>query len=403
MILGGRIVLRDRIIRGHVRITDGVVSGIYEGGMTGNASPSPGEQVMDYGDDYIMPGFVDLHTHGSGGSDFMDGETDAIIHAATDLASHGTTTCLPTTLTCSDDDMFLFLRNLREVKDLQDAGELPSCARIPGTHLEGPYFDMVEKGAQDPRFIRDPSPDHYNALLDAAGGLIKRWSVAPERPGAMEFIRTIAKQGILVSAAHTAATYDVMSEAYDNGLNLLTHFYSGMSTITRRGGFRVLGAVESGYLIDGMNLELICDGSHLPPELLRMIFKLKDHGRITACSDSMRGAGMPDGPSILGPKHNGTACVIEDGIARMPDRTCFAGSVATGDRLARTLHRIVGLPMDEVSRILCLQPAALIGMDGTIGSIEVGKRADLVVCDDNINVRSVYIGGNAVTSASGKR
>jgi len=406
MILGGRIVLKDRIIRGHVRITDGVVSGIYEDGGSTNedkAKQVPGGQIYDFGDDYIMPGFVDLHTHGSGGFDFMDGKADDIIHAATCLAAHGTTTCLPTTLTCSDDDMFLFLDNLKQVVALHEAGELPACARIPGTHLEGPYFDMVEKGAQDPRYIRDPSPDHYNALLDASGGLIKRWSVAPERPGAMEFIRNMVKQGILVSAAHTAATYDVMSEAYDNGLNLLTHFYSGMSTITRRGGFRVLGAVESGYLMDGMNLELICDGSHLPPELLQMIFKLKDHRRITACSDSMRGAGMPDGPSILGPKRNGTDCVIEDGIAKMPDRTCFAGSVATGDRLARTLHCIVGLEMDEVSRILCLQPAALIGMDGSIGSIEVGKKADLVVCDDNIAVRKVFIGGNAVAAAKDRR
>ena len=116
---------------------------------------------------------------------------------------------------------------------------------------------MVEKGAQDPRYIRDPEPRHYNALLESADGLIKRWSVAPERPGAMKFIEDMVKQGIVVSAAHTAATYDIMSEAYDRGLTLLTHFYSGMSTITRRGGFRVLGAVESGYLIDGMNLELM--------------------------------------------------------------------------------------------------------------------------------------------------
>ena len=127
-----------------------------------------------------------------------------------------------------------------------------------------------------------------------------------------------------------------------------------------------------------------------------MIFKLKDHRRIIACSDSMRGAGMPEGPSLLGPKNNGTPCIIEDGIAKMPDRTCFAGSVATGDRLARTLHRIVGLEMDEVSRILCLQPAALIGMDGEIGSIDSGKNADLVVCDDDIDIKKVFIGGNAV-------
>lgn len=389
MILKGKIVLRDKVISGSLCISGGRICAVSESPIV----PHEREQLVDYGNSYIMPGFVDLHTHGSGGFDFMDGSTSDIEGAARSHAVHGTTTCLPTTLTCSDEDMFLFFRNLREVRSEQLSGNLIGCAKMPGTHLEGPYFDMVEKGAQDPRYIRDPSPKHYEAFLDAADGLVKRWSVAPERPGAMEFIDTMVKQGIVVSAAHTAATYDVISEAYDRGLNLLTHFYSGMSTITRRGGFRVLGAVESGYLIDGMNLELICDGSHLPPELLEMIFKLKDHRRIIACSDSMRGAGKPDGPSILGPKNNGTECIIEDGIAKMPDRSCFAGSVATGDRLARTLHRIVGLNMDEVSRILCLQPAAMIGLEGEIGSIEAGKCADLVVCDDNINIEQVFIDG----------
>ncbi|MBQ3729621.1 MAG: N-acetylglucosamine-6-phosphate deacetylase [Spirochaetales bacterium] len=392
MILKGRLVLKHKVVKGSVRLDGQEIREVREK----TADIPEGEQVIDYGDAYIMPGFVDTHTHGSGGFDFMDGTAEDIIGAAKSHARHGTTTCLPTTLTSSDDDMLLFLKNLREVHTMQEEGKLETCARMPGSHFEGPYFDMVEKGAQDPRYIMDPVPEHYNKLLEAADGLVRRWSVAPERPGAMQFIDDMVKHGILVSGAHTAATYDVVSEAFDHGLSLLTHFYSGMSTITRRGGFRVLGTVESGYLIDGLNIELICDGSHLPPELLKMIFKLKDHGSIIACSDSMRGAGMPDGPSILGPKHNGTACIIEDGIAKMPDRTCFAGSVATGDRLARTLHKIVGLEMDEVSRILCLQPAELIGMEKEIGSIEAGKKADLVVCNDNIDIKEVYIGGKAI-------
>ena len=392
MILKGRLVLKHKVVKGSVRLDGQEIREVREK----TADIPEGEQVIDYGDAFIMPGFVDTHTHGSGGFDFMDGTAEDIIGAAESHARHGTTTCLPTTLTSSDDDMLLFLKNLREVHTMQEEGKLETCARMPGSHFEGPYFDMVEKGAQDPRYIMDPVPEHYNKLLEAADGLVRRWSVAPERPGAMQFIDDMVKHGILVSGAHTAATYDVVSEAFDHGLSLLTHFYSGMSTITRRGGFRVLGTVESGYLIDGLNIELICDGSHLPPELLKMIFKLKDHGSIIACSDSMRGAGMPDGPSILGPKHNGTACIIEDGIAKMPDRTCFAGSVATGDRLARTLHKIVGLEMDEVSRILCLQPAELIGMEKEIGSIEAGKKADLVVCNDNIDIKEVYIGGKAI-------
>ncbi len=395
MILHGKLVLKENVADGYLCIRDGRIADVSV-----VCPPSEdNEKVLEFGQSYILPGFVDTHTHGSGGYDFMDGSAEDIIGAARSHAKYGTTTCLPTALTSSDDEMVQFLKNLNAVHDMQTAGKLTGCAKMPGTHLEGPYFDMVEKGAQDPRYIRDPEPSHYNMLLEAGNGLIRRWSVAPERPGAMEFIDDMVKAGVEVSAAHTAATYDEVSKAFDHGLNLLTHFYSGMSTISRRGGFRVLGAVESGYLIDGMNIELICDGSHLPPELLRMIFKLKSHDRIIACSDSMRGAGMPDGPSILGPKNNGTACIIEDGIAKMPDRTCFAGSVATGDRLARTLHCILGLGMDEVSRILCLQPARLVGLDSEIGSLEVGKAADILVCDDKINIEEVFIDGVALGKA----
>ena len=383
MVLEGKLVLKDRTVGGSVRIEDGRIAAVEE-------HPVPA------GSCFIMPGFVDLHTHGSGGFDFMDGSDTDITGAAESLARHGTTTCLPTTLTSSDDEMMAFFANFKKIYKLQSENRLPLCARMPGLHLEGPYFDMEMKGAQNPRYIRNPEPSHYNAMLEAADGHVKRWSVAPELPGAMTFIDDMVRQGILVSAAHTAATYDVISQAYDHGLSLMTHFYSAMSSITKKGGFRILGAVEAGYLIDGLGVELICDGLHLPPELLRLIFKNKDHGRIIACSDSMRGAGMPEGPSVLGPKGNGTPCIIEGGIAKMPDRTCFAGSVATGDRLARTLHCILGLGMDEVSRILCLQPAELIGMDGETGSIEEGKCADLVVCDDKIDIRQVYVNGNAV-------
>ena len=169
-----------------------------------------------------------------------------------------------------------------------------------------------------------------------------------------------------------------------------------MSTIERVGGFRVLGAVEAGYLIDGLTLELIADGMHLPPELLRLIFKIKDMSKIIACSDSMRGAGMGDGPSILGPKNNGTDVIVEDGIAKMPDRTCFAGSVATGGRLLKTLLLIMHLAPSKSAYLLSLHPSIIIGMDKDIGSIKIGKYADLLILDENANINTVILGGKTV-------
>lgn len=389
LIYNARLVLEHEILHGSMRIQDGRIAEISGDDIV----PERQELTLDADGAYVMPGVVDLHTHGAGGFDFMDGAVSDIINAAAALARHGTTTCLPTTLTSSDDDLFRFLRNFKEAVANESDDVV---ARMPGVHLEGPYFDMVEKGAQDPRYIRQPTKSHYSKILEIADGSILRWSLAPELEGSMELIDTLSERGILVSGAHTAATYADVKQACEHGMRLLTHFYSGMSTITRHGGFRVLGAVESSYLIDDLYVELISDGMHLPPELLELIFKCKPHDRITVCSDSMRGAGSADGPSILGPKNNGTAVVIEDGIAKMPDRTCFAGSVATGDRLIRTLHTVLGLELDEIARIASLQPARLIGMDQEIGSIAVGKKADLVIYDDDITIQNVFIDGKCV-------
>ena len=395
VITNAKIVLEDETILGNMKIVDDTIAQI-----SSTPIENPGtDDILDAKGSFVMPGVVDLHTHGSGGFDFMDGEVSDIVGAASSLAAHGTTTCLPTTLTSSDEELFSFIRNYRTlVEGFKDKPSL-NMAKMPGLHLEGPYFDMEQKGAQDPRYIRKPDEKHYMSIMEAAQGRIKRWSVAPELDGALEMAKRLSKEGVLISAGHTAATYDEISKAYDCGMNLLTHFYSGMSSITRKGGFRVLGTVESGYLLDDLNIELICDGMHLPPELLEMIFKLKRHDRITACSDSMRGAAMPEGPSILGPKHNGTACIIEDGIAKMPDRTCFAGSVATGDRLIRTLYKTMGLKMEEVSRLVSLRPAQLIGMDGEIGSIKEGKKADLVICDEDAKLKHVLVDGKIVLNS----
>lgn len=386
LIKNARLVLKDRVVDGFLTVDGNRITSI------GTGTPfDPACETIDAGGRLVVPGFVDLHTHGAGGRDYMDGTIDDIIVAAGSELAHGTTTVLPTTLTSSDEDLFLFLDNFKKARS--SGALLPD---MPGVHLEGPYFDMVEKGAQDARYIRTPSKDHYMRIMEAADGVVKRWSVAPELDGAIEMMDDLRDCGILFSAGHTAATYDDISRACDHGLSLLTHFYSGMSTIVRKGGFRILGTVESGYLMDGLNVELICDGLHLPPDLLKMIMKCKDKRMITACTDSMRGAGMADGPSILGPKNNGQEVIIEDGIAKMPDRSCFAGSVATGNRLFRTLVELVGLDGPEAAYMTSLHPAELIGLGDETGSIEVGKRADLVILNEDYSVNKVVAAGKIV-------
>ena len=385
LIKNGQIVLEKESIKGDIRI-----KGERIGEISSSLIPLKGEEVIDAYGSFIMPGVVDLHTHGSGGYDFMDGDEDCVIKASQSLLYHGTTTCLPTSLTSSDEDLFLFFENVRKAQK-ENKG-----AKIPGVHLEGPYFSDSMKGAQDTRFIITPTPSHYLSVMEKGCDLIKRWTIAPELDGAMECIKYLNKEGVVISGGHTDGDYDTISEAYDNGMTMLTHFYSGMSTIKRVGGFRVLGAVEAGYLIDKLFVELIADGMHLPPELLTMIFKMKVISYITACSDSMRSAGMEDGPSILGPKNNGTDVIIEGGIAKMPDRSCFAGSVATGERLIKTLLGIMGMEPDKAAFILSLNPSSIIGLDKEIGSIAVGKYADLLVLDKDYEIKRVILNGKTV-------
>lgn len=391
--LNARLVLGDGLVqRGFLTEQDGVITGL---GDMAHCPASKGETVDCQGL-YLSPGFIDLHTHGGGGCDFMDGDVQDVLGAARAHMAHGTTGLMPTTLTSSDEDLFAAIDAYRKAQAVTE-----NMPHLLGMHLEGPYFALDQKGAQDPRYLLNPTPQHYQKVLDYAGDVVKRWSLAPELPGAIEMADRLAGRGILLSAAHTSATYEQMGEAFQHGVTHLTHFYSAMSSIVRVGGFRTLGVIESGYLLDGLTVEIIADGMHLPPELLRLILRCKNHDEICLCTDSMRGAGMPDGKSILGSKKDGQEVLVEKGIAILPDRSAFAGSVATTDRLVRVMVYQAGLPVWEAVRMMSLNPARFIGLDKITGSLEAGKRADLVLFDDDIAIRSVYVAGTQTIANGG--
>lgn len=381
-----RIVAETKTIpSGYLVIENGRIASVGEGEPPQELCAA---QRVDCAGMTLLPGFVDLHCHGGGDSDFMDGTTQDILNAARAHLRHGTTTMLPTTLTCSDEELFLFFEQFGEARSVTK--DMP---RLPGVHLEGPYFSPAQAGAQPPQYLVPPRREHYEEILSRSGGCILRWSVAPELEGAMELGELLASKGILVSIGHSDATYDVVRESLRHGYTHVTHLYSGMSTITRRRGMRVLGVVESAYLFDELHVEIIADGVHLPPELLRLIVKTKAHDHISLVTDAMRGAGMPEGPSILGSRKNGQHVIIKDGIANMPDFNSFAGSVATTDRLVRTMVTQAGLPLEEASAMMSLHPARLIHMEQEIGSIREGKRADLVLMDETLHAQAVYVDG----------
>ncbi|MCL2473097.1 MAG: N-acetylglucosamine-6-phosphate deacetylase [Treponema sp.] len=361
---------------------------ILELGPMGKA-PHGGE-IIDGKGFYLSPGFIDLHCHGGGGHDFMDGTTDAIAGAAQAHLAHGTTTILPTSLASSDDDLFRFIENYLEARKIRD--NMP-C--MPGLHLEGPYLNREQAGAQNPAFLRNPNPAHYNRIMEAAEGTILRWSLAPELDGALEMARSLAPLGMVLSIAHSNAVYEEVLAALDAGFSHITHLYSGMSAIVRRQGFRVLGVTECAYLFDSLSVEIIADGLHLPPELLRLIVKCIDNDRICLVSDSMRAAGQNVNCSIIGSLREGQRVIIEDGIAKMPDRVSFAGSVATADRLVRVMVQKAGLSVCQAVKMITANSARINHLAGK-GILAPGMDSDFVLFDEDINIQRIFVQGKEV-------
>jgi N-acetylglucosamine-6-phosphate deacetylase len=390
----GRVLTPGGILAGGtVVVGGGKILEVAEGNMEvqgGEVGRAVGEAVVvDAGGRYVAPGFIDLHVHGGGGYDFMDGTVEAFVGVAALHARYGTTAMFPTTLTCPLEKLFQILDIYPAAARANDAG-----AQFLGFHLEGPYLAMLQRGAQDARYIRNPDRNEYMEILGRCAD-IRRWSAAPELEGALEFGRELRSRGIVGSFAHTDALYDETLEGFRNGFSLATHLYSCMNGVTRRGLHRYAGAVECAYLVPEIDVELIADGAHLPVPLLQLAYRIKGAERAVLVTDAMRAAGMAEGESVLGGLDGGLPVIVEDGVAKLPDRSAFAGSVATADRLIRTMIS-VGVPLAEAVQMMTATPARIIGVGSSKGSLEVGKDADIILFDADINVGLTMIGGRVV-------
>ncbi|WP_262248522.1 N-acetylglucosamine-6-phosphate deacetylase [Parapedobacter soli] len=385
-IINARAITPHRIISdGCVVIKDGKIQ--YVG--TENADV-PDATVVDAQGLYLAPGFIDLHVHGGGGHDFMDNTVAAYRAIAETHARFGTTALCPTTLTAGKGDL---LRTLEVYGNA--AGQHTRGAQFVGLHLEGPYFAMNQRGAQDPKYIRNPDAGEYREIL-AASPHIRRWSAAPELPGAMAFGRYLRSQGVLAAVAHTDAVYEDVVEAVENGYTLSTHLYSGMSGVTRRNCFRYAGVIEAAYLLDAMDVEIIADGVHLPAPLLKLVHKIKGPHRTALITDAMRGAGMPPGKSVLGNKDTGLEVLIEDGVAKLPDRSSFAGSVATADLLVRNMVNLAGICLADAVQMMTSTPSRILGLQDTKGTLAEGMDADVVLFDEEITIKATFVNGTPV-------
>jgi N-acetylglucosamine-6-phosphate deacetylase len=384
-IFNGQVITPGGIVKnGSLLIKDGTIAEV-----SSSSIDASGALELDAEGKFISPGFIDIHIHGGGGHDFMDNTIDAFLGVAELHVKHGTTAMLPTTLSCEKADLLETLRIYEEANKLNTKG-----SQFIGIHIEGPYFAMNQRGAQDPRYIREPNPAEYKEILSTSKS-IKRWSAAPELKGAIEFGKYMVEHDVLPAIAHTDAIYEDVIEAFNNGYTLATHFYSAMSGVTRRNAFRYAGVIESAYLIDEMDVEIIADGVHLPKPLLQLIYKTKGPQRTALITDAMRAAGLPPGESILGSKKDGTKVIVEDGVAKMPDRNSFAGSVATFDRLVRTMIQVAGISLVEAVRMASETPARIMKM-GKKGALRKGNDADIVIFDENVHIAAAIVNGKIV-------
>lgn len=339
---------------------------------------APGEQEMDCTGKLLVPGVIDIHTHGAVGCDHSAGDPEALRKIAEYEGKNGVTSFLPTTMTISEEAIRKAAVNVRDYCAAEHEGATPL-----GVHMEGPFFSMAKRGAQPPEWIREPDAAMFRRINAACGGMIKIVDVAPETEGALEFIRAV-KGEALVAVAHTAADYKQTCAAFEAGASHAIHLYNGMTGATHREP-GVVGAV---WDTPNVTAELICDGIHIHPAILRSTFRLLGR-RVVMISDSLKSAGMPDGARFL--DAGGHEITVTGGKATLADGT-IAGS---STNLMECVRRIIrfGVKLEDAFYAASLAPAKAIGCEQTVGSLEAGKRADVVVLDEALQPAAVFIKG----------
>lgn len=341
-----------------------------------------GAKVVDARGMYIVPGFVAMNIHGAVGHDFKEGTEEAFRKAVAAHQRYGATTIFPTI----SSSPFSTIRQCAEVCErlMTEPG-----SPILGLHLEGPYLNPKMAGAMFSDVVKNPDPEEYRSLIEETK-CVRRWDASPELPGAMDFARYLKEKGILVSITHTEAEFDLIREAYNTGFSHVAHFYNAMPGFHKRREYKYEGTVESAYLMDGMTVEVIADGRHLPSTILRLVYKLKGVECTCLVTDALAYAAND------GKQPDDSRIVIDNGVCKLADHSALVGSIATSDQLIRTMVEKAKLPLEDAIRMASETPARLMGVYDRVGSLQKGKDADVLIIDRKLNVRQVWCKGQVV-------
>ena len=338
-------------------------------------------EIIDGGGNYLSPGFIDIHNHGNSGYDVMDSTEEALDKIGEFHLSNGVTSYLGTIITSS------YENTIKAMKNIVDYKNKLGKANILGIHLEGPFFDLEKKGAQPEEFIKLPDLNHIQELLDIAKGKLKMVSLAPELKGSIEVIEKLKENNVAIAMAHTNATFEDAEKGIDSGITIATHLYNGMRSFNHREP----GVIGASLLDNRVYCELIYDRIHLHDAAAKVALKMKGYDKIVLVSDAMMAAGLGDGEYLLGNQK----VLVKEGVARLASGS-LAGSTLNLKQAVYNMVKFLEVPIHEAVKMASLNPAKAINMGREIGSIRVGKRADLIIFDENMDIKHTISGGNLV-------
>lgn len=401
IIENGYLVRNNKVTQGSLWICDGQIVEIVESEGTDSISDRESDTVaqfniadasgncchIDARGKFVAPGFIDIHVHGGGGYDFMDCTVEAFQKITDIHLQNGTTTIVPTTVSSDIEHILKLIEVYKAAK--------PLCPSIHGLHLEGPYISPHQKGAHKEKYLHSPNKEETTRLLNAGADVIKRITAAPELDNMDEFTQVMCENGISLSVGHSDADSDIAKEAFENGFSHVTHLYSATPSVRKINQEVKGGVVEAAYLEDYVTVELIADGKHAAKDALKLAVKIKGTDHVALVTDALRPAGTDAVESWLGEKIPENRVIIEDGVAKLPDRSSFAGSIATTGMLLKKGITHYGLSIPDTVKMLTETPARILGLTDR-GKLEKGYRADVVIFDTDYQVCGVMLQGELV-------